>query len=191
LAWRGKKALQCCLVLAEGTDPIEARDAAKASRALSTARLKTFDQSDAAYIKAHRVSWKSAQHAAQWETSLAAYASPVFGSMSVADVDTALVVSALRTIWDTRTETATRLRGRIESRLDWATVSQYRQGDNPARWRGHLENLLANPNKIAPVKNRPCLALAGDRRIHGQAGCARGDRGACGTVCDPDRVPLR
>jgi integrase len=152
-----EKALQCRRLLAEGTDPIQARDAAKASRALSTARLKTFDQCAAAYIKAHRGSWKSAKHAAQWETSLAAYASPVFGSMPVADVDTDVVVSALRAIWDTRTETATRLRGRIESILDWATVSQYRQGDNPARWRGHLENLLANPNKIAPVKNRPAL----------------------------------
>jgi integrase len=76
---------------------------------------------------------------------------------TVSDVDTELVVGALQPIWGTRTETATRLRGRIESILDWATVSGYRQGDNPARWRGHLENLLANPGKIAPVKNRPAL----------------------------------
>lgn len=125
--------------------------------ALSRAQAKTFDQCAAAYISAHRGSWKSAKHAAQWETSLANYASPVFGALPVADVDTDLVVSALRPIWDIKTETAIRLRGQIECILDWATVSKYRAGDNPARWRGHLENLLANPNKIAPVTNFPAL----------------------------------
>ncbi|MCW2763215.1 MAG: integrase, partial [Marmoricola sp.] len=147
----------CSRLLAEGADPIVARDAAKTATALSMARSRTFDQCAAAYIKAHRGSWKSTKHATQWETSLAAYASPVFGSLPVSDVDTELVMGALRSIWDTRTETATRLRGRIECILDWATVSKYRQGDNPARWRGHLENLLADPNKLAPVKNHPAL----------------------------------
>jgi integrase len=90
-------------------------------------------------------------------TSLANYASPVFGALPVSDVDTDLVVKVLRPIWDIKTETAVRLRGRIESILDWATVSKYRVGENPARWRGHLENLLANPNKIAPVTNFPAL----------------------------------
>jgi integrase len=75
----------------------------------------------------------------------------------VSDVDTDLVVKVLRPIWDSKTETAVRLRGRIESILDWATVSKYRHGENPARWRGHLQNLLANPNKIAPVTNHPAL----------------------------------
>lgn len=77
--------------------------------------------------------------------------------MPVSDVYTDLVMRALRPIWDAKTETAVRLRGRIESILDWATVSRYRQGENPARWRGHLQNLLANPNKIAPVQNHPAL----------------------------------
>lgn len=157
LSMAREKALQCRRLVEAGTDPIVARDAAKAALALSAARHRTFDQCAAAYIKAHRGSWKSAKHAAQWESTLAAYASPVFGSLSVADVDTELVVRALGPIWESRTETAKRLRGRIECILDWATVSEYRQGDNPARWRGHLENLLANPNKIAPVKNRPAL----------------------------------
>lgn len=152
-----ERARQCRLLLSEGKDPIVARDAGRTASALSAARFKTFDQCAAAYIKAHRDSWKNAKHAAQWETSLATYATPVFGALPVSDIDTDLVVQALRTIWDTKTETATRLRGRIESILDWAAVSKYRHGDNPARWRGHLENLLANPNKIAPVKNRPAL----------------------------------
>lgn len=85
------------------------------------------------------------------------YASPVIGALPVATVDTALVVKVLSPIWQSKTETATRLRGRIESILDWATVSKYRQGDNPARWRGHLENLLANPHKLAKVEHHPAL----------------------------------
>ncbi|MDB5908951.1 MAG: integrase [Massilia sp.] len=152
-----EKARQCRLLLTEGKDPIVSRDASRTASALSAARIKTFDQCAAAYIKAHRGGWKSAKHAAQWETSLANYASPVFGALPVSDVDTDLVVKVLRPIWDTKTETAVRLRGRIESILDWATVSKYRQGENPARWRGHLQNLLANPNKIAPVVNHPAL----------------------------------
>lgn len=157
LAMAREKAQEGRRMLAEGIDPIVARDAARTSLALSAARSKSFDQCAAAYIKSHRASWKSAKHAAQWESTLAAYASPVFGEMPVSDVDTELVMRALRPIWDAKTETAVRLRGRIESILDWATVSKYRQGENPARWRGHLQNLLANPNKIAPVQNHPAL----------------------------------
>jgi integrase len=157
LAIAREKARECRLLLSGGKDPIVERDASRTASALTAARFKTFDQCAAAYIGAHRAGWKNAKHAAQWETSLASYASPVFGTLPVADVDTELVVRALRPIWDSRTETATRVRGRIESILDWATVSKYRQGDNPARWRGHLENLLANPSKIAPVRNFPAL----------------------------------
>jgi integrase len=157
LAMAREKALQCRRMLDEGQDPIIARDGARTKEALSLARVKTFDQCASAYIKAHRGSWKSTKHAAQWETSLANYASPVFGALPVSEVDTDLVVKVLRPIWDTKTETAVRLRGRIESVIDWATVSKYRVGENPARWRGHLQNLLANPNKIAPVTNFPAL----------------------------------
>ena len=87
------------------------------------------------YIDAHRGSWKSAKHAAQWETTLAMYASPVIGALPVADVDTDLVVKVLAPIWKTKTETATRLRGRIESILDWAATRKLRHDINPARWR--------------------------------------------------------
>jgi integrase len=147
----------CRLLLSEGKDPIIARNAARTSGALRKSRLKTFDQCAAAYISAHRAIWKNPKHIAQWESTLANYASPVFGALPVSDVDTDLVVKVLRPIWNVKTETAVRLRGRIESILDWATVSKYRSGDNPARWRGHLENLLADPNKIAPVVNFPAL----------------------------------
>ncbi|MET0320099.1 MAG: Arm DNA-binding domain-containing protein [Duganella sp.] len=148
-----ERAGQCRLLLSEGRDA----NAARTSDALRTSRLKTFDQCAAACICAHRASWKNPKHIAQWQSTLASYASPVFGALPVADVDTELVVKVLRPVWNVKTETAARLRGRSESILDWATVSKYRSGDNPARWRGHLENLLADPNKIAPVVNFPAL----------------------------------
>ena len=157
LALARTKAKECRLLLLEGKDPLDARQASKIVNALALARLITFDQCAQAYIAAHRATWKNAKHASQWGNTLSTYASPVIGSLPVAAVDTALVVKVLSPIWGTKTETATRLRGRIESILDWATVSKYRQGENPARWRGHLDNLLANPSKIAPVKNHPAL----------------------------------
>lgn len=150
-------ARECRSLLLDGKDPIEARKAVRLANALQRARSMTFDQCAAAYIDAHRKGWKNAKHADQWKNTLATYASPIIGALPVADVDTDLVVKVLSPIWATKTETATRVRGRIESILDWATVSRFRQGDNPARWRGHLENLLADPNRIAPVRNHPAL----------------------------------
>jgi len=150
-------ARECRSLLLDGKDPIEARKAVRLANALQRARSMTFDQCAAAYIDAHRKGWKNAKHADQWKNTLATYASPIIGALPVADVDTDLVVKVLSPIWTVKTETATRVRGRIESVLDWATVSRFRQGDNPARWRGHLENLLADPNRIAPVRNHPAL----------------------------------
>jgi len=151
------KAKECRQVLLDGKDPLDARRSIKQAEALERAKAMTFDQCAEAYIAAHRAGWKNAKHADQWETTLATYASPLFGTLPVAEIDTALVVKALGAIWETKTETATRLRGRIEKILDWATVSKYRQGENPARWRGHLDNLLANPNKVAKVAHHPAL----------------------------------
>lgn len=157
LALAREKARECRLLLLDKRDPLEERDKARAEHAQRQAKRVSFDECAASYIDAHRGSWKSAKHAAQWETTLAMYASPVIGSLPVADVDTDLIVKVLSPIWKTKTETATRLRGRIESILDWAATRKLRHDVNPARWRGHLENLLANPNKIAPVKNHPAL----------------------------------
>jgi ATP-dependent DNA ligase len=130
------KAKQARLLLLDGKDPLEVRKAGKLMDALARAKMITFDQCATAYIAAHRSSWNNAKHASQWENTLSTYATPVIGSLPVAAVDTALVVKVLGPIWKTKTETASRLRSRIESILDWATVSLYRQGDNPARWRG-------------------------------------------------------
>jgi integrase len=157
LAEARAKAKECRLTLRDGKDPLELRKALRLAEALDRARMVTFDQCAAAFIAAHRDSWRNPKHASQWENTLATYASPIIGTLPVAEVDTPLVVKVLSPIWNTKTETAVRLRGRIENILDWATVSKYRIGDNPARWRGHLENLLADPNKIAPVEHHPAL----------------------------------
>lgn len=157
LAEARDKARACRQALLDKRDPLAERKAVHAERAVTQAKRITFDECAAAYIAAHRSSWRNAKHAAQWESTLATYASPVIGVLPVADVDTGLIVKVLSPIWTEKTETATRLRGRIESILDWAATSKFRHDENPARWRGHLENLLANPNKVAPVKNHPAL----------------------------------
>jgi integrase len=107
----------------------------------------TFRQCAAAYIKAQEVGWRNSKHAAQWTATLTTYAYPIIGDLSVQTIDTGLVMQAIEPIWTTKPETASRVRGRIESILDWATVSEYRTGDNPARWRGHLEHKLSAPSK--------------------------------------------
>ena len=157
LAEARNRARECRGQLQLGQDPLHARDAERIDTRLKASRVLTFAQCAAAYINAHRASWKNVKHGDQWTNTLATYAGPIIGDIPVAAVNTDLVVKVLMPIWEAKTETATRLRGRIESVLDWATVSKFRTGDNPARWRGHLENLLANPNKIAPVKNHPAL----------------------------------
>jgi integrase len=157
LAGAREKAKRCREQLLEDRDPLDGRRTAKTNAALERGRQMTFDQCATAFIDAHRSSWRNAKHADQWENTLATYASPLIGALPVATVDTDLIVKVLSPIWKTKTETATRLRGRIESILGWATVSKFRQGDNPARWRGHLENLLAAPGKIAKVRNHPAL----------------------------------
>jgi len=152
-----EKAKECRSELLDGIDPLEARNTAKLDEALDRAKAMTFDECAAAYIAAHRGSWKNAKHAAQWVSTLATYASPVIGALPVASVSTAMVVKLLQPIWEEKTETATRVRARVESVLDWATVSHFRVGENPARWRGHLDNLLADPGKMSKVVHHAAL----------------------------------
>lgn len=151
------KALNCRKQRLDGLNPLAIKREQKKAQALEKARMMTFDQCAEAYIAAHKASWKNAKHQDQWRNSIATYASPVFGEQSVADIDTALVVRCLSPIWEKKTETASRLRGRIESILGWAATSGYRTGENPARWRGHLENLLASIPKSARTRNHPSL----------------------------------
>ena len=151
------KALEARKLLVDGQNPLAVKRQQRTAAALERARMMTFDQCAKAYIDAHKASWKNEKHRDQWTNTLATYASPIFGKLPVAEIDTALVVKCLAPIWQGKTETATRLRGRIESVLGWATTSGYRTGENPARWRGHLENLLANIGKTSRVKNHPSL----------------------------------
>jgi len=147
-------------MLADGKDPLALRRETRMIERLEAAKVMTFDQAAAAYIEAHRAGWKSAKHAEQWTTTIRTYASPVIGAVSVNLIDTATLMKILDPIWTTKTETASRLRGRIESVLGWATVRGYRTGDNPARWKGHLDNLLAAPSKVSKVEHHPALPFA-------------------------------
>jgi integrase len=131
----------------DGVDPISARRALRARLRLDAAKSITFRDCAEQFIAAHRAGWRNPKHAAQWSASLTSYAYPAFGSLPVAAVDVGLVMKAIEPIWATKPETASRVRGRVESILDWATVRTYRVGENPARWRGNLESLLAAPSK--------------------------------------------
>lgn len=140
-----------------GTDPIKARDDEREAARLAHAQRLEFDKAAEAFIREHESTWRNVKHVQQWRNTLAAYASPHFGTVPVSDMDQAMVLRALAPIWKTKTETASRLRGRIEQVLDWATAHGHRSGPNPARWRGHLEHILANPDKVAPVKHHPAV----------------------------------
>ena len=141
----------------KGGDPIEARRAEKAEKRLAAAKAVSFRQCAERYIAAHRAGWKNSKHAAQWPSTLAAYAYPIFGELAVEAVDVALVMQSLEPIWHTKPETASRVRQRIEALLDWAAARKFRQGENPARWRGHLEALLPAPRKIRQVEHHAAL----------------------------------
>jgi integrase len=147
LADAREKARDARRLLLDGIDPLEAREAHRTAQRVAVATAMTFRQSADAYIAAHEASWSNPKHAAQWAATLDKYAYPVFGDLPVASIDTGLVMKAIEPIWNGIPETASRVRGRIESILGWATSREYRQGDNPARWKGHLENLLPAPAK--------------------------------------------
>lgn len=154
---RARKARQ---LLLDGIDPLEARAAEKHTAALAAARSLTFEAATRAYFEAHEKSWTNAKHRAQVLSSLSTYAFPKMGKLSVAAIDTALVMKCLEPIWNTKTETASRVRGRIEAVLDWATVRGYRTGDNPARWKGHIAELLPSRERIQKTVHHAALPFA-------------------------------
>ena len=160
LAEAREKARECRRLRYEGIDPIEARKAQRAEERLAAATAMTFEQCAERYIEAHKAGWRNPKHAAQWPSTLATYAYPVFGDLPVQAIDVGLVTKALEPIWRTKPETGSRVRGRIESVLDWATVRGYRRGDNPARWRGHLDKLLPARAKVRKVEHHAALPYA-------------------------------
>lgn len=165
--------------LREGVDPIAAKRSRLALAAEEKAKAITFDGATKAYIEAHEAAWKNAKHAKQWRATLAAYASKEIGSLPVAAIDTQMVLKVIEPLWAEKTETASRLRGRIEAILAWATVRGMRRGDNPARWRGHLDHLLPERRKVAKVEHHAALPYyeiaAFMKALHSQKGeAARG-----------------
>jgi integrase len=154
----------------QGVDPIEARKRDKVVAALDVTKAITFKDCAEAYIAAHREGWRNEKHSAQWTATLEAYAYPKLGKLPVRDVDVGHVLKVLEqkcddlkgkpTLWSGKTETASRVRGRIEAILDWAKVRQYRAGENPARWRGNLEHSLPARNKVQKVTHHAALPYA-------------------------------
>ena len=153
LAEARAKAWDCRKALLDSIDPIEVRRAAKQKLKLDAARSITFKECAERYIQAHRAGWKNAKHAEQWPATLTRYVYPIIGGLPVASIDTALVTKCIEPIWTEKPETAGRVRGRIESILDWAKARDYRSGDNPARWRGHLQKLLPPRSKLERKRN--------------------------------------
>ena len=143
-----------------GLDPIEHTRAEANARRAEQSKNITFQEAAQAYIAAHELGWRNAKHAQQWRNTLAEYAYPVIGPLLVRDIELTHVLAVLIPIWSKKTETAKRLRARIEQVLDWATVRGHREGLNPARWKGHLDKQLPRPSKIMRVKHHAALPLA-------------------------------
>jgi integrase len=140
-----------------GKNPLAMKQAEKAERRLKAASTMTFRQVGEACFQARRPEWKNPKHIWQWRASLETFVYPVFGDLPVQAIETSHVLKALEPIWLEKTETATRVRGRIEAVLNYATAHGHRIGENPARWRGHLDHLLPRSEKIAAVKHQPSM----------------------------------
>jgi integrase len=143
------RARQYRQIILDGKDPLELKREAIVAKKLAKARMKTFAECADEYIKAKvtDTAMRNDKHRKQWRESLEQYAFPAIGDLPVASIDTPLVLKVLQPIWDRIPETASRLRGRIERILAFATVREYRRGDNPARWRGHLKEMFAERSK--------------------------------------------
>ena len=158
------RAVELFKLVRAGIDPLDQRGAeAKAAAAeaqRAAVRGITFRTVAERYLDAHEKTWRNPKHRMQWRNTLETYAHPHFGDLPIADVGTEHVLAALEPIWRTKPETATRVRGRVESVLDYATAREWRTGENPARWRGHLANLLPARGKVAPVEHHAALPWA-------------------------------
>src|SRR5262245_42233754 len=157
LAEARDKGLEYRKLLLNGIDPLDQKKALRRQALEAAARDVTFRECGERYIAAHEPTWGNAVHRKQWCSTLEAHVYPVIGKLPVASVDTGLVVRVLESIWTTRPQTASRVRGRIESILDWAKVRGFRAGENPARLRGHLDHLLPAHRRLARVKHHAAL----------------------------------
>lgn len=159
LAQAREQARELKAKIRSGVDPVEERKAAKAALVAAQRRGLTFAKAVEQCLDAKLDAFSNAKHRQQWENTLATYAIPQLGTMLVQDITTQDVLRVLHPIWSEKTETASRVRGRIEAVLNWATVAGHRVGDNPARWAGNLKELLPAPSRIASETNQPALQL--------------------------------
>jgi integrase len=155
-----QRAFECRAALYAGDNPVEMRQAKRLDRVLAAAKAVTFESAAEQCIAAQAAGWHGERQEAQWRQSLTDYAFPTLGKLPVAAIDTALVLRVLEPIWRIKTTTASRVRHRIEAVLDWAASRGLRQGENPARWKGHLETQLAKHSTVHRVKHRPALPYA-------------------------------
>ena len=155
------KAAEARKLSKSGVDPLENRDKEREEKRLekqaALAKSTPFKTLVADHIAAHRNGWKSAKHAQQWENTLATYAEPIIGDLPASEITTAHILEVLQPLWMDKTETANRLRNRIELVLDAAKARGLRDGENPARWRGHLDKLLPKRSKVRPIEHHPAL----------------------------------
>jgi len=158
LADARERALALRRMVKAGIDPIRERNAKATETRVETVKATKFCEAATDYIADHRAAWRNAKHADQWTSTLKTYAYPVLGDLALQVIDTERVMRVLRPIWSAKPETASRVRGRIEAILDWATVRGFRSGENPARWKGHLQALFPAKNKVAKARHHAALA---------------------------------
>lgn len=160
-AGRGEGACRRIATKGKGSiDPVAEQRRVKALQARRGEQAKTFADCAKAYLVSHRASWKNAKHGQQWASTLEPYAYLKIGRFTAVDIDTIAILGIIEPILSTKPETASRVRGRIESVLDWAAVRGYRQGEDPARWKGHLDKLLPARSKVRRVERHPALPYA-------------------------------
>ena len=152
----------------QGIDPLTDKRARQIAARTAHENMLSFAECAELYIESQAPGWSNPKHVEQWRSTLKNLAGPIIGHLSVDQIDTALIMRCVEPIWTTKTETASRLRGRIESVLDWSAVRGYRQGDNPARWRGHLNKLLPRPSQVARVKHHAALPFTDIGAFMGQ-----------------------
>lgn len=157
LAEAREKAAESRKQLRSGIDPLTEKRAHLSKVRADSAKYITFDECAKQFIESKRAGWRNAKHAQQWENTLSSYASPIIGSLCVSQIESIHVLKVIEPIWTKKTETASRLRSRIELVLDWAKGRRYRSGDNPAAWKGNLDSQLAKPGKVKKVQHHDAL----------------------------------
>jgi len=160
LAEAREKARDCRKLRLDGVDPIEHRNAQRLAIRLEKAKALTFDECRDRYVATHRAGWRSPKHASEWTTTLSTYITPVLGNLPVQNIDVALMMKAIEPIWNKIPDTANRIRVRVERILDWAKVRGFRTGENPARWKGHLDKLLPAKSKVRKPGHHAALPYA-------------------------------